>query len=330
MSNFEKGISVIICCYNSVSRIGETLSCIAQQKMQKDLKCEVLLIDNASKDHTAQVAEESWREVGVSGIDFKVMHQPIPGLSYAREMGMMASSYDTILFCDDDNQLLSNYIQLGIDTLDRMPEVMILGGLPLPKLEIYPGKWIEQVYSAMAIGPRAAASGNVDWVYGAGMFVRKKIYTELTKKEIKFFLSDRVGKNQSSGGDAELCVLTKLLNHEIYYNDELQLYHYMQKHRLKKKFFMSSIYQKTFAGYYLFLLERRSFKKAKWVFFKNNLGQLIYSLPRIVIGRFKFYNLLSIAYSFMSIVWLAVERQNQNKIDRYVESLLIRTGHSTK
>ena len=53
-----KGISVVVCCYNSIARIGETLTYLSNQKVPADVAWEIVLVDNASTDRTADFARE--------------------------------------------------------------------------------------------------------------------------------------------------------------------------------------------------------------------------------------------------------------------------------
>ena len=98
-----KGVSVIICCYNSSKRLGETLKHLSVQKIN-DTPCEIIIVDNASTDNTASLARETWDALG-SSIPMRIINESKPGLSHAREAGINASSYTYIIFCDDDNWL---------------------------------------------------------------------------------------------------------------------------------------------------------------------------------------------------------------------------------
>jgi len=51
------GVSVIICCYNSVKRLPVTLAHLKSQVVFGQIPWEVIVIDNASTDRTAEVAK---------------------------------------------------------------------------------------------------------------------------------------------------------------------------------------------------------------------------------------------------------------------------------
>src|SRR5688572_20942184 len=103
------GISVIICCYNSSQRIGETLRHLARQQFPEDFRYEVLLVDNDSTDDTTAVARAIWDKEGPAGIPLRIVEELRAGQMYARDKGVKEAAYDSIVFCDDDNWLNPDY-----------------------------------------------------------------------------------------------------------------------------------------------------------------------------------------------------------------------------
>ena len=86
------GISIVICCYNSENRLPKVLEHLEQQVMSESIAWEVLVVDNASKDRTAEVADKSWNREDVS---IRVVYEPKPGLSNARLCGIANSSRES-------------------------------------------------------------------------------------------------------------------------------------------------------------------------------------------------------------------------------------------
>jgi len=128
MSNISApGISVIICCYNSASRIGITLKHIALQKARPNILWEVVVVDNNSIDDTQGVARQEWMQYNIP-VSFKIVSEPKPGLIYARQKGVTAAIYDLLLFCDDDNWLAEDYIANAFEIMATHKNVAVLGG----------------------------------------------------------------------------------------------------------------------------------------------------------------------------------------------------------
>ena len=109
------GISVIICCYNSSKRLPDTLKHLASQKLAKDINWEVIVIDNASTDDTAVIAQREWDSYRQLSPAFTVLKEPRPGKNFAFKTGVYAAKYEYLLTCDDDNWLSPDYIKLAFD-----------------------------------------------------------------------------------------------------------------------------------------------------------------------------------------------------------------------
>src|ERR1700679_3060772 len=99
----KKGISVIICCYNSAKRLTQTLDHIFRQK-NLVFDWEVIVVDNASTDSTSLIAEQLL-SASLHKDKFKIVFEVTPGLIFARKKGVSVAQFDRLLFCDDDNWL---------------------------------------------------------------------------------------------------------------------------------------------------------------------------------------------------------------------------------
>src|SRR6187402_2986286 len=108
------GISVIICCYNSVARIEPTLKHLFAQKGVTASEWEIILVDNGSTDSTSATALQLWNSLEGEKPAFKVLQESIPGLSTARQTGIDAAAFEYVLFCDDDNWLQEDYVANGL------------------------------------------------------------------------------------------------------------------------------------------------------------------------------------------------------------------------
>lgn len=242
------GVSVVICCYNSAARLPETLRHMAAQRVPAHVPWEVIVVNNASKDDTAAVARQAWAAGGGTA-PFRVVDEPTPGLSHARERGFDTARYDFVLFCDDDNWLNDDYVAIGYDVLRANPQIGALGGHGEAVCEVPPPHWFDNIgFMVFAMSPQAVHSGEVHdsrgMVYGAGAFIRKSYYTHLKDNGFQSRLTDRKGKEISSGGDDELCYALRLAGYKIWYDERLYFRHFIPKERLEwdyvKRFFQGS------------------------------------------------------------------------------------------
>jgi len=232
------GVSVIICCYNSSGKLPETLNSLAKQIVPKGLSWEVLIIDNGSTDNTAETALMCW-EVLKSPTPFRVVFEKKQGLSHAREKGISESAYGFLLFCDDDNSLAVNYIQLGFDYLNANSTTALVGGKGVPQIEgvAEVPVWFDRYAYQYAVGPQAGVSKDITiergFVYGAGCFLRKSAYESLKATGFKYILTGRKGDSLVSGEDNELGYALSLIGFGIYYNEELIFTHVLSENRLR-------------------------------------------------------------------------------------------------
>jgi len=230
----EKGISVIICCYNSSSRIEKTLEHLINQK-NDNIRFEVVLVDNNCSDNTVEVAKSAWSKFG-SEFPLNIVKQTLPGLSMARKKGIESSKFDIVLFCDDDNWLCNDYLLCLENYLRNNKLVGIVGGHPEFHTIGELPSWFSQYKVYYATGAQASCSGNIlpdrGYLFGAGMAVRKHILNKIEELGVISILSDRSGDVVSSGGDIEFCTWVRKLGYEIHYLDELKLTHAIDYKRI--------------------------------------------------------------------------------------------------
>jgi glycosyltransferase involved in cell wall biosynthesis len=230
-----KGISVIVCCFNSEPRLGATIAHLVSQKTNKNLAWELIIIDNASTDNTAAIAQQLWNTHS-SNAEFRIIEEQKKGLSNARLCGVKNAKYEYLIFCDDDNWLTDSYLQTVFNTFETHPNVGICGGLGQEITEITPdGNWFETYKIGYAVGKQATTNGlanHVKQLFGAGMGLRKNIVDFVVLQNYKFLLNDRQGNSLSAGNDAEICQIALLFGYDLYYSDQLTFKHFIPKNRL--------------------------------------------------------------------------------------------------
>ncbi len=236
----KDGISVVICCYNSASRLPETLVHLAQQQVPSRISWEVILIDNNSTDDTVDTALSSWKGLN-SPVTLLVHKEEKQGLSAARTAGLKLATYAYVIFCDDDNWLNSDYVWLAYNTMYDKPEIGILGGCGKPVFEVTPPQWILEFLSCYAVGPQESSNKDSNqnektFLYGAGFVIRKRVWLELNKNGFESIVSDRLGDSLMSGGDNEICYLFYIAGYKLHYIESLSFKHFLPKNRLTWKY----------------------------------------------------------------------------------------------
>jgi glycosyltransferase involved in cell wall biosynthesis len=225
ISNKNSGVSVIVCCYNSVPRLPNTLSALAKQQI--NIPVEIILIDNASTDQTRQAAEDLWATLG-RPFPLSIYTQPIPGLMNARAMGIQKAQYPITVFCDDDNWLEQNYLSIATDYLLKHPQVGAVGGEGRVTSDTAIPPWFKEVSFYFACFPQI----NPKVLYGAGIAVRTHILQHIQTIEFKTQLTGRSQNLLLGGDDHELSYLIRWSGFELAYVPELLFQHYMPPGRL--------------------------------------------------------------------------------------------------
>lgn len=232
----NKGVSIVICCYNSSKLLPETIRHISKLKIPPGTSCEIVIVDNNSNDNTSDKARELLDKYITSNFTYKILFQPIQGLSAARKMGFENSVNEYILFCDDDNLLNEDYILILTDTLNNNENIGAAGGESTAVSDVKFPEWFQKFQNSYSSGSQSEINGDITRtdgaVWGAGMAVRKVALDDLYSKGFTPFLSDRKKETLTSGGDIELCYALRLAGWKIWYEPLLKLEHFIPQQRL--------------------------------------------------------------------------------------------------
>src|ERR687886_939602 len=109
-------VSVIIPTHNRAAFLHSAITSVLNQTFQ-DL--EIIIIDDASKDHTREVI------ANFNDTRIKVIHNQVSkGAAGARNIAIMNSSCEYIAFLDDDDEWLPEKLKIQVCLLDHsLPEV---------------------------------------------------------------------------------------------------------------------------------------------------------------------------------------------------------------
>ena len=226
----KSGVSVIVCCYNSADRLPKTLMYLALQVVPEAINWEIIIVNNASTDDTSLTATKEWAKYKTLGVNFKVIDQPIAGLSNAKEKGLMSAEYEYILFCDDDNWLFHDYISTAFAIINSDPNIGILGGCGLfePEEPIWPDI---QKFEISYVNGSQTWTATDHWVYGAGSVYRKSVLISFYNIGWKQITSGRTGSKLISGEDVETCFMYFLSGFKVISDDRLLFKHFVPLRR---------------------------------------------------------------------------------------------------
>ncbi len=114
------GLSVVVCTRDRPAMLSDCLASLAAQEAPPG---QVVVVDNSPTATARAVAEDR------PGVTY--VHEPRPGLSIARNVGLAAARGEIVAFTDDDVELHADWTQEIVRAFDA-PEVDAVTGLVLP------------------------------------------------------------------------------------------------------------------------------------------------------------------------------------------------------
>ncbi len=99
-------ISIIVCSRNRAATLARTLPNLGRISVP-DGGAELVVVDNASTDETAQVVKRA----GLTNLEVRLVREPRPGVAYARNTGLASARGDIILFTDDDVHPAEDWVE---------------------------------------------------------------------------------------------------------------------------------------------------------------------------------------------------------------------------
>lgn len=121
------GISVVIPAYN----YGHFIATALESALSQDYpECEILVVDDGSTDHTAEVVSR----YAARGV--KLIPQKNAGLSAARNTGIRHARHPLLTFLDADDALLPGALRRCAATMSGLPEAFAVVGFGVTRTDV--------------------------------------------------------------------------------------------------------------------------------------------------------------------------------------------------
>lgn len=131
-------ISVVICTRNRAASLDRVLASAAEMSVP-DIAWELLIVDNGSGDDVGKVVDRY-----KSRLPLRLERQPEPGLSRARNCGVMSARGKHVIWTDDDVILDPQWLVAYSEAFRLRPEAAVFGGKIVPVLEPPCTDWFQQ------------------------------------------------------------------------------------------------------------------------------------------------------------------------------------------
>jgi glycosyltransferase involved in cell wall biosynthesis len=223
-------LSVIICTHNRYDVLNDAIASVELQDCPADLY-ELIIVDN-STDLDAQ-------STFVKNLNISCQHrlivEPIPGLSRARNIGVNAAAASIVAFMDDDAEATQRWAKQIIETMRTHPEAAIAGG---PVRPIWPSprpvwlhKWLEGYLSIVDRGSQLRILREDEWLAGTNIIFRRDV---LISAGLFSENLGRIGQLLLSNEELSISRTITAMGYETIYDPQIEMLHKVHPDRLNQ------------------------------------------------------------------------------------------------
>lgn len=274
--------TVVIPTYNSENRISLVLDKLKQQSFSKNIAWEIIIIDNNSKDNTAQIIK-NYQENWYQEYNLKYFKEEKQGAAFARQKGIQEANSPLVGFLDDDNIPDASWVESAYDFAQKYPQAGAFGSLITGEFEVQPPPNFERIRPFLALTDR----GNQALLYhptlkylppSAGLVVRRKAWLETVPE--KCILTGRVEGSMLTSEDLEVLGYIQSKGWEIWYNPAMKITHKIPAHRLSREYLIPFIGGIGLSRYVTRMVGVKSYLKPILLlaYFLNDLRKILFQL----------------------------------------------------
>jgi glycosyltransferase involved in cell wall biosynthesis len=232
--------SVVIPTFNGAARLPLVFDALADQTAPAGT-FEVVVVDNASTDDTAQVAKEhpAVARLTARGFPCSVVREPRQGSTHARIAGLSAAGSELVCFLDDDNLPDPDYLKNGVKLFSEQTIGLAVSSVR-PRWEGAPPSSVLRRQHLLAVnqymGSKLTEFDRLAFIaptITAGLWVRRNAFlAAIPCDQPERLLPDRVGNSLACGGDLEFGILIGNAGYRRVYAPALRVVHLIPARRL--------------------------------------------------------------------------------------------------
>ena len=244
--------SVIVCTYNRSRNLPDCLSKLAHQEGVQGLDWEVLVVDNNSSDDTPQRVQMLSSELPIK---IRYVREPLQGLNYARNLGVMSSHGRYFTFVDDDIHVSPRWLVSLYEAFRQTDADAVGGRIHLdPSIKLPP--WIATGSETLGFlgyqdyGDQPfRMDGRRKYPFGGNMSFNRRVVDKIGLFNPKL---GRKGEGRKRGElfkGAETDYFHRLAatgDARIFYEPSAIVYHRVLPHQLEQRYFLTIHYNAGF------------------------------------------------------------------------------------
>jgi len=230
-------VSIIILTRNRKLLLQDCLNSLVNNL--KNLSYEIIVVDNASTDDSAQVANNFAKAT-------LIKNKKNLGVAAGRNLGIHRAKGDFIVFLDDDTYITEDPFSKIIEFMRKDKDVGIIGpkilypngnlqesvrSFPTPISVFWRGTFLHKIFPNTNFYKNYILKDfnhqeikEIDWVLGACQFIRKEVFETIGFLDEKFFFGYE---------DIDFCFRAKKKGWKIVYYPFSSIYHYYARESAK-------------------------------------------------------------------------------------------------
>jgi len=229
-------ISAVVCTLNRAAYLAKAVESLVNQTCPKD-HFEIIVVDNGSTDNTKEVVQQFSQSALI-----RYIHEPIKGLSQARNTGWQAASGKYVAYLDDDAIAHPRWLEKMLKAFETVkPAPASVGGKVFPIWEAERPAWLtDRMLSAYAIvdwGNRAKflKPSSPEHHVGCNVAYSREVLEACGGFNVNL---GRKGKNLLSNDENLIRKYIDSHGLGIYYDPEILVEHLVPKERVTRRFML--------------------------------------------------------------------------------------------
>jgi glycosyltransferase involved in cell wall biosynthesis len=229
-------VSVVVCTFNRARLLSACLESLAVQTLTGNAY-EVIVVDNNSTDSTPQIAKEFANKYP----NFRVVAEPLQGLSQARNRGWREAHGRFVAYIDDDAKACDDWLSKILSFVERHPDITVFGGPYDAHAEVELPPWFPPGYGTLDLGDqeRPITIGR-EFVSGTNMVFRRDLLKAFGGFNTGLGM---VGRKVSYGEETRLFQEVAMRGVPVFYVPTVKVSHLIADYKITLGWLLYSAYR---------------------------------------------------------------------------------------
>ncbi len=226
-------LSIVIPTYHRADLLTLTLNSLLDQTAPF-AQFEVIVVDNA--DQPDPPTQALCSKPVYRAINLRIVHEPVAGVSQARNCGIRHASAELLGFIDDDEKLAPYWVERALE-ISKTGVPDIFGGPYHPYYTAPKPAWFRDEYLLRSHGTVKAWLKEGQYLFGGNLFIRRTLMEQLNGFSTELGYK---GNSKDRGEDMEIQLRAYRQGARILYDPDLYILHYTCPDCLQAAWFLQT------------------------------------------------------------------------------------------